>query len=280
MKLRDLTIGKLVRVKTLVKSIEFSNAGIETSNNKYPNKSNIVTSNLSYGTSYYCLHLKTNNPGFVGSGKGFFDGLSLGDTSDPEARERTYCARVVSYLSYLTYSKIYDRASYNIHYNHWFSHDLLTGLPPRWSRSPDSKFDIKYVSTVLVGVRFYTGFKELDRENNTKVLKEENIWQRSKDNIFYFHYTDLVPLDRIIKFETIQENDVIISRKTRGIVLEAKTLNKPSFWSSNSLTRKHVVVLNPNRKMRLNPGVDYRIIKNDNTRKVSSLGDEESVLLP
>lgn len=67
----------------------------------------------------------------------------------------------------------------------------------------------------------------------------------SEDNKITLSYTpwQLYDLDKLIKFDSLKQGDVIKTPKSQGIVVRVKELNKPNFWRTNSLVSRNVEVL-------------------------------------
>lgn len=106
-----------------------------------------------------------------------------------------------------------------------------------------------------VGLEFYTGMC-LDANG---ILQPVNLWPETEE--WFYHPDDVLLMHDIVNFESCRELDLIISKKTSGMVLDVRTMNKPQFYRTNSWTSKNVTVLSGQhgRRVKLLPFRKFKI---------------------
>lgn len=86
---------------------------------------------------------------------------------------------------------------------------------------------------VGIGVQFYK-----DRDCNILALKD----------IFYYLANRLVDLKRIEQYEKLVVGDYVLTARTKGLVVEVKSLKKSKWWKTGSLCSKKVKVFYGHRE--------------------------------
>lgn len=241
LKFNSDTIGALVRPRILLKVL--------TSKADQP-------LSIAYTRNQQAQALEHLSP--TGNIQDLFKDLKLGDTT--QDLSQCYVGKVVSYILFFPnkpnaekYEKVglermkqLEKVAKNRRGRHW--------------------------EVRAVGIQFYLG---IHTEEDTGYIYPINPWPCSDGlNKEWFYFPeDIVHMDDIIRYERLGQGMLLKTDKAAGLVVTAKTLNKPQFYRTSSWTCKSIVILScqhgrlvkvlPSRKFEIgNPLVNIDIGEN------------------
>ena len=156
-----------------------------------------------------------------------FSDIQLGNTAVDIST--TYTAQVVSYLIKTgSVCMFVDRSNIQ---------ETLAKVKKRFG----ARTNLKIVS---VGVRFFCGMEQL----TTGELRPINPWmpvtKDGQETIWFYKPWELVPMTEILKYESVNNGDLVLFQKCHGLVVKKKLLNKPKFFLTSSWSCYSITLLN------------------------------------
>jgi hypothetical protein len=169
-----------------------------------------------------------------------FSDLSLGDLVN--SPENSYVGQIVSIVVF-----------YNRNIQILDSKAKIAGF-----YSPSKR---RHCYVIAAGIKLYGGFKtELD--GTIVGINPLPITNNPEYQIIY-QYRDIVYLEKLIQFESIQIGDLIMLKKSKGIVIGLENLNQNNFYNKNSWSNRKITLLgnskDPFKKHKLTPDKNYLI---------------------
>ena len=218
MRFRPETLGLLVRPRIL------ASASVLLKGTQDPGASSLFTLKPACHSIKPCIDplLVFGKPLNV-----LFSDIQLGNTAVDIST--TYTAQVVSYLIKTgSVCMFVDRSNIQ---------ETLAKVKKRFG----ARTNLKIVS---VGVRFFRGMEQL----TTGELRPINPWMPvTKDGqktIWFYKPWELVPMTEILKYESVNNGDLVLFQKCHGLVVKKKLLNKPKFFLTSSWSCYSITLLN------------------------------------
>ena len=95
-----------------------------------------------------------------------------------------------------------------------------------------------------VGVKFYFGaerqldgsYKGINPWHPKTVIDQEAIW--------FYEPWELVPFTHIVRYESLEQTNMLLFQKSTGLVVKKNFLNKPKFYSTSSWSCYSIILLN------------------------------------
>ena len=115
-----------------------------------------------------------------------------------------------------------------------------------------------YLPVVAVGLKFYKGFTSAEG-----IKTPTDSWEHTEreDVTWFYQPKEIIPLDNVIAFESLIPGKLVLMKKIDGIVLYAKELLKPQFYSANSCVSVAITMLSTNvTYVRLTPDKRFKIL--------------------
>jgi hypothetical protein len=114
------------------------------------------------------------------------------------------------------------------------------------------------MTIVAVGVKIYKSY-----DHSTKEVGEP--WGPTNEEHISWFFTpkQLVPLELVVQYESANVGDLVLYRKSHGMVYQIKVLKRNHFYSTCSWTRKKVMVLSAQDANPTKLSVDrpYKLLK-------------------
>jgi hypothetical protein len=170
-----------------------------------------------------------------------FTELVIGDTS--KDLSNCYVGVITSFITSINYKHyiLVDKSNVN---------EIMEKLRKRYGRRES-------IPVHHVGVKFYKG---LQRNPNGELIAI-NPWRVTKENHTWFYRPwDLIPMETIIRYENLVPGDLVLFKRSQGIVVKAKNINKKKFYKTNSWSSRSVTVLLGNGKtfLRFLPNKNFK----------------------
>lgn len=162
-----------------------------------------------------------------------FEELAIGDTT--EDLKDCYAGVITSFVTSISFR------NYIL-----VTQDNVTDVLEKLRRKNNSR---ESIPVHYVGIKFYKG---LQRDKETGKLVPLNPWHvTEKETTWFYRPWDLISMDTIVRYEMLASGDLVLFRKSRGLVLKKKTINKKRFYKTNSWSCKSVTVLLGNGRSHL-----------------------------
>lgn len=107
------------------------------------------------------------------------------------------------------------------------------------------KYGSKQFPVHYVGIKFY---KSVQKNELTEEIEPIDPWTITNEQTWFYRPWDLVTMDTIIRYEQIIPGDLVLFKRTNGIVIKAKTIYKKKFYKTNSWSSRSVMVFNNQRQ--------------------------------
>jgi hypothetical protein len=178
-----------------------------------------------------------------------FSDLVIGDTT--KDLSNCYVAIITSFITSINHKQyiLVDKNNVN---------EILDKLRRRYGKR-------ETIPVHFVGVKFYKGLQR----NEAGELEPINPWSVTGDEHTWFYRPwDLISMDSIIRYERLDPGDLVLFKRTRGIVIRTKTINKKKFYKTNSWSSRSVTVLLGNGKtiLRFLPNKEFKGRKSSDPR--------------
>ncbi len=163
-----------------------------------------------------------------GNTDSLFEELKLGDTAKDIST--AYVGKVVSlivqfhgtffHISSLTQGKVFE--------------DKI-----KKSFGPNTKLRV-----FAVGLKFFKGMSLVDN-----ALTPINPWEPVVDDtkIWFYSPKHIVSIHDIMRFEQVDQGDLVLFTKSSGMAVNVVTLSKPKFYNTNSWTPRSIRLLSGNK---------------------------------
>lgn len=153
-----------------------------------------------------------------------FKDLVIGDTT--QDLSNCYVGMITSFIISISYKQYVLVDKNNVK-------DIVENLK-RKNRSCES------LPIHFVGIKFFKGVKR----NKNGTLSPTDPWEAtSSQHTWFYRPWDLVSMETVIRYEKLESGDLVLFKKTSGIVLKNKHINKKRFYKTNSWSCKSVSVL-------------------------------------
>ena len=166
--------------------------------------------------------------GYDSSLPSLFAGLSIGDTS--KDLSTAYVGVITSFIVYL-----------HGQYYHMDSTEKATELEARVKRMYGKYASL---SVAALGIRFYMG---MAKDPKTGKIVPVNPWEHTdvdSQNIWFYRPIHVIPVENVIRYEAIDQGDLVCFKRTGGIVVTTRVMNKKKFFKTSSWSTKTVTLLN------------------------------------
>lgn len=116
--------------------------------------------------------------------------------------------------------------------------DILEKLRKRYGKRES-------IPVHYVGVKFYKGLQR----NPEGVLEPINPWSvTAGEHTWFYRPWDLLDMETIVQYENLKLGNLVLFKRSQGIVLKSKTIQKKKFYKTNSWSCKSNTVLLGNGK--------------------------------
>ncbi len=150
-----------------------------------------------------------------------FEDLSFGDLLNDSSYKESYVTQIVGFMVLLK--------------NQYFYIDSKEKFEALASRN-NQQNELYIVSAA---VKIYKGFK-ISKDGSIDLI---DLWENSKNHIWFYCRQHLLPLKHLILFESIEIGDLIVTKTKAHLVIAVNTPNKPSFYKTGSWSSKVFKVL-------------------------------------
>lgn len=140
------------------------------------------------------------------------------------------------------------------------------------SKQKAVEFEIKFkkmfgryarIPVCAVGLKFYKG---MDINKETKEIVPINPWEFTESNnkIWFYYPNHIIPIENIIRFEKIKTGNIVLFKRSSGMVLSINNYNKKTFYKICSWTNRSIKLLTQKNITRFTPDRNFEVQSKEN----------------